>query len=98
VFVFRLFVCFPFLFVCFLSVCLFVFFLGTQTRALCLFVCFPFPFVCFLSVCLFVFLRNTNTCLMFVLLTITIPRSFYFTECEILTAVPNYWDNSFFGA
>jgi len=55
VFVFCLFVCFPFPFVCFLSV-FFFFFLGTWTCALCLFVCFPFPFVCFLSVCLFFFL------------------------------------------
>jgi len=55
VFVFRLFVCFPFPFVCFLSV--FFFFFGTQTCALYLylFVCFLFPFVCFLSVFFFFF-------------------------------------------
>jgi len=32
---------------------------------------------------------------MFVLLTINIPRSFYFSEYENLTGAPNYWAPSF---
>ena len=38
-----------------------------------------------------------STCFMFVLLILVIPRSFYFSEYEILTGVPNYWAHSFLG-
>jgi len=31
------------------------------------------------------------------LLTLNIPRSFYFSEYENLTGVPNYWAPSFLG-
>ena len=34
---------------------------------------------------------------MFVLLTVTIPRSFYLAEYEILTGGPNYWVTPFLG-
>jgi len=34
---------------------------------------------------------------MFVLLTVTIPRSFYLAEYEMLTGGPNYWVTPFLG-
>ena len=34
------------------------------------------------------------TCFMFVFLTLALPRLYYFSEYEILTAVPNYWAHS----
>ena len=68
------------------------------TRALCLF-CLAmfsehmlFVFCCFSNTCL------RGMCFMFVLLTINIPRSFYFSEYENLTGVLNYWGPSFLGS
>ncbi len=54
------------------------------TRALCVFFCYT----CFNDTCL---------SFMFVFITLTIPRSFYFAEYEILTGVPNYWAPSSLG-
>src|SRR5260221_8356130 len=54
-----------------------------ETRALCSFLCF------------FIFMFFCYTCFMFVFLTLTIPRSLYVSECEILTVLPNYWAPSF---
>src|SRR5260221_1197347 len=65
-----------------------------------------FSYMCVRNTCFMLFfVRNMcfddtcfrSTCYMFVLLTLTIPRSFYFTEYEILTGVPNYWAPSSLG-
>src|SRR5712691_6616797 len=46
-----------------------------------------------------IFFRGTcqEPVFMFVFLTLTIPRSFYFAGYEILTGLPNYWAHSFLG-
>src|SRR5712691_9609108 len=83
--------CFIFIFMffcytCFMQHVLYVCFclaMFLETRALCSFLCF------------FMFMFFCYTCFMFVFLTLTIPRSLYFSECEILTALPNYWAPSF---
>src|SRR5260221_4799498 len=68
------------------ALCLFCLAMFLETRALCLFLCF------------FMFLFFCYMCFMFVFLTLTIPRSLYFSECKILTALPNYWAPSFLSA
>src|SRR5260221_5492210 len=93
VFVFMFYVlCFMFYFYVFLlhvfyatrALCLFLLSDVFATCALCLFLCF-----------IFIFMFFCYTCFMFVFLTLTIPRSLYVSECEILTALPNYWAPSF---
>jgi len=73
------------------------------TRALCLFFYFFLLSDVFGTRALYFFFCYTcfnDTCpiFMFVFLMLTIPRSFYFSECEILTALPNYWAPSFLRA
>src|SRR5260221_8064519 len=70
------------------------------TRALCLFFLLSDVFgtrALYFFFCCTCF-NDTCPMFMFVFLMLTIPRSFYFSECEILTALPNYWAPSFLSA